>query len=101
MPLLGQRLGQEPERDAGQQDDGAGHYEAQPPGPHPAGVLVVDGDGVWERKASKGKDSKRGRVDCWLKGTLMPDLCVIGLHTVNYSIFVLLIKGNTDLMGKR
>lgn len=50
LPLLRQRLWQEPERDAGQQDQGAGHYEAQPPGPHPAGVLIVDGNSVWERK---------------------------------------------------
>lgn len=56
LPLLGQRLWQEPERDTGQQDHGASHYEAQPPGPHPAGVLMGDGDGVWWRVM--GKDSR-------------------------------------------
>lgn len=43
---FGQRLGQEPERDTGQQGHGASHYEAQPPGPDPAGVLVVYSDAV-------------------------------------------------------
>lgn len=47
LSLFVQRLWKEPERDARQQGDGADHDEAQPPGPHPAGVLVVDSDGVW------------------------------------------------------
>lgn len=50
LPLLGQRLGQEPEWDTGQQDHSASHYEAQPPSSHPTRVLVVDGDAVWERE---------------------------------------------------
>lgn len=56
FPLLGQRLGQEPERDAGQQHHSASRYEAQPPGSYPAGVLVVDGNGFWERETSKTLD---------------------------------------------
>lgn len=47
LPLLGQRLGQKKERDTGQQDHSSSYYEAEPPGPHPAGVHVVDGDTVW------------------------------------------------------
>lgn len=46
LPLFGQRPRQEPEGDTRQQDHSAGHDEAQPPGPHPAGVLVIDCDGV-------------------------------------------------------
>lgn len=46
LPLLWQRPRQEPEWDTGQQDHSASHYEAQPPGPHPAGVLIVYSDGV-------------------------------------------------------
>lgn len=60
LPLLGQRLGQEPERYTGQHDYGASHYEAQPPGTHPAGVLIVDGDTVWERS----KDLRLGSGLC-------------------------------------
>lgn len=46
LPLFGQRPWQQPEGDTRQQDHSAGHDEAQPPGPHPAGVLVIDSDGV-------------------------------------------------------
>lgn len=46
LSLFEQRPRKEPERDARQQGHGANHDEAQPPGPHPTGVLVVDSDGV-------------------------------------------------------
>lgn len=50
---FGQRLGQEPEGDAGQQDHGASDDEAQPPGSDPAGVLVVDRDAIWDTRVAK------------------------------------------------
>lgn len=55
---FGQGFGQEPEGDTGQHDYGASYDEAQPPGPHPAGVLMVNGDGVWER--GKTRDYEGG-----------------------------------------
>lgn len=42
----GQRLGQEPERDGREQGDGSCYDEAQPPGPHPAGISRGDRDAV-------------------------------------------------------
>lgn len=55
FPRFGQRLGQEPEGDAGQHDYGTSDDEAQPPGSHPAGVLVVNSDGIWDRRVRKQK----------------------------------------------
>lgn len=50
---FGQRLGQEPEGDAGQQDHSTSDDKAQPPGSHPAGVLVVNSDGIWDTRIRK------------------------------------------------
>ena len=47
--LLGEGAGQEPEGDRGDEQERGGDEEAQPPGAHPARVLVVDGQGVCGR----------------------------------------------------
>lgn len=41
--LLWQRAGQEPEGNAGDEQEGGGHQEAHPPGAHPAGIFRSDG----------------------------------------------------------
>lgn len=41
--LLGQRARQEPERDAGDEQESRRHQEAHPPGTHPAGIFWSDG----------------------------------------------------------
>lgn len=43
----GQRLGQEPERNSRNEGDDAGNDVAEPPGPDPAGVVRLDGHGVY------------------------------------------------------
>lgn len=50
---FGQRLGQEPKGDARQHDHSPSDDKAQPPGSHPAGVLVVNSDGIWDRRVRK------------------------------------------------
>lgn len=44
--LLWQRAGQEPEGNAGEEQEGRRHEETQPPGAHPAGILGSDGHAV-------------------------------------------------------
>lgn len=46
-PLLGRRAGQEPEGNAGEEQEHRGHQEAQPPGTHPTGVFGSDDHVVW------------------------------------------------------
>lgn len=54
LPLFGQRLGKKEEGDTWQQAHCAAQDESQPPGSHPARVLVGNADAVWE----KGNDDK-------------------------------------------
>jgi len=40
--LIWQRAGQEPEGNAGEEEEDGGHHEAHPPGAHPAGIFRSD-----------------------------------------------------------
>lgn len=51
-PLLWQRAGQEPERNAGDEQQGGRHQKAHPPGAHPAGIFRGDGHTVWMAQKS-------------------------------------------------
>lgn len=50
--LLLQRAGQEPEGNAGDEQEGGGHHEAHPPGAHPAGIFRSDRHTFWMHKES-------------------------------------------------
>lgn len=58
LPLvLWQRAGQEPEGNAGEEQEGRWHQEAQPPGAHPAGILGGDGHAFWGLKGDWDEES--------------------------------------------
>lgn len=48
-----QRVGQEPEGNAGEEQEGRRHQEAQPPGAHPASILGSDGHTFWGWKGDE------------------------------------------------
>lgn len=48
--LLRQRAGQEPEGNAGDEEEAGRHQKAHPPGAHPAGIFRRDGHTVWMEK---------------------------------------------------
>lgn len=67
LPLVPwQRAGQEPEGNAGEEQEGRGHQEAQPPSPHPAGILRGDGHAFWGWKGDwdedRGREGEREKV---------------------------------------
>ena len=66
-PLLGEGAGQEAEGDPGEEQEGGGDEEAQPPGAHPAGVLRGDGHAVWGRSNVRAQS---GRSRCPMCGLL-------------------------------